>query len=180
MAGVGMGGPGQRHGSQWSYHPIGLGRSLRGQGRRVCPSPWSAWALMRRPGLPRSPAPAHLVQEAHEVAEDGQVVFRKALQDLAAAGHPQAALHACKGMRSPESFRRGGRGCREQGPPVGPGASTNFWPWGRSQQTLPPSCSGQRGSYLPESRPLYKWEVSVRGWLTTAQGPGGQMAYVDQ
>lgn len=36
----------------------------------------------------------HLVQEAHEVAEDGVVVPREALQDLAAAGHPQAALHA--------------------------------------------------------------------------------------
>lgn len=41
----------------------------------------------------------YLVQEAHEVAEDGVVVLRQALQDQAAVGHTQAALHTCNGMR---------------------------------------------------------------------------------
>lgn len=56
----------------------------------------------------------HLMQEAHEVVEDGVVVFRKALQDLAAVGHPQAALHTCNGRRVlPESFP-GGRHCSRE------------------------------------------------------------------
>lgn len=46
----------------------------------------------------RGPAlPTHLMKEAHEVAEDSVVVFWKALQDLAAVGHPQAALHTYNG-----------------------------------------------------------------------------------
>ena len=49
---------------------------------------------MPPPAAGRGPVlPTHLVQEAHEVAEDGIVVFWKALQDLAAARYPQAALH---------------------------------------------------------------------------------------
>lgn len=91
---------------------------------------------------------AHLVQEAHEVAEDGEVVFRKALQDLAAVGHPQAALHACNGMRVlPESSGGEGRVQGAECPPVGPGAATYFWPCGCSPQTLPPSCSLGQCSY---------------------------------
>lgn len=39
------------------------------------------------------------MQEAHEVAEDSVVVLREALQDQAAVGHTQAALHTCNGMR---------------------------------------------------------------------------------
>lgn len=39
------------------------------------------------------------MQETHEVAEDGVVVLREALQDQAAVGHTQAALHTCNGMR---------------------------------------------------------------------------------
>lgn len=35
----------------------------------------------------------YLMQEAHEVAEDGIVVFWEAPQDQAAVGHSQAALH---------------------------------------------------------------------------------------
>lgn len=58
--------------------------------REVRTQAWSARAPAR---------PPHLVQEAHEVAEDGVVVFWKVLQDLAAAGHPQAALHTCHGPR---------------------------------------------------------------------------------
>lgn len=44
--------------------------------------------------------PPHLMQEVHEVAEDSIVVFRKALQDLAAVGHAQAALHTCSSTRA--------------------------------------------------------------------------------
>lgn len=39
------------------------------------------------------------MQEAHEVPEDGVVVFWEALQDQATMGHTQAALHTCNGMR---------------------------------------------------------------------------------
>lgn len=41
----------------------------------------------------------YLMQEAHEVAEDGIVVLWEAPQNQAAVGHPQAALHTCNGMR---------------------------------------------------------------------------------
>lgn len=41
----------------------------------------------------------YLMQEAHEVAEDGVVVFWETLQNQAAVGHTQAALHTCNGMR---------------------------------------------------------------------------------
>jgi hypothetical protein len=38
------------------------------------------------------------MQEAHEVAEYGIVVFWEAPQDQAAVGHSKAALHTCNGM----------------------------------------------------------------------------------
>ena len=74
------------------------------------------------------------MQEAHEVAEDGVVVFWKALQDLVAAGHPQAALHTCRGTGvPPESCPRGRHGPREEvSSEVGPGALTYSqagWPF---------------------------------------------------
>ena len=65
------------------------------------PRPRSMCIDERAKPPPSSPAPpTHLVQEAHEVVEHRVVVFRKALQDLAAAGHPQAALHTCDGTRA--------------------------------------------------------------------------------
>ena len=65
------------------------------------PRPRSVCIDKRAKPPPSSPAPpTHLVQEAHEVVEHRVVVFRKALQDLAAVGHPQAALHTCDGTRA--------------------------------------------------------------------------------
>lgn len=67
------------------------------------------------------------MQEAHEVVKDGVVVFWKALQDLAAVGHPQAALHACKGTRVPPEGRAQVRG--KDRPTVGPGSQELAGRW---------------------------------------------------
>lgn len=94
------------------------------------------------PPPPPTPAPGpalstHLMQEAHEVAEDGIVVFWKALQDLPAARHPQAALHTYSGTGLSLSPSRGDSTGAERRtaprtdcPEVGPGALAHFpAPW---------------------------------------------------
>lgn len=96
--------------------------------------PWLMWRA-RRPAS--SPAGStHLVQEAHEIAEHGVVVLREALQDLAAVGDPQAALHTCNGRGS--RVRPEGRAQVERGPTVsllGPGLPLTARPCRCSQQT---------------------------------------------
>ena len=135
--------------------------------REVRTQAWSAWAPAQ---------PPHLVQEAHEVAEDGVVVFRKVLQDLAAAGHPQAALHTCHGPRVlperplPASLRgrAGVQGGGTDCPPPGPWVPLSKEALLRAL----PASSPRAPRLLPTATPGHQITLWM-GWSiqTTDRGP---------
>lgn len=119
--------------------------------------------------------PTHLVQEAHEVAEDGVVVFWKALQDLAAACHPQAALHTYNGRGFFLSPSRGGgmdagrrTALRTDRPDIGPGDL----PYSRTMELLPAKPSVPRAP-VPSLHPscncdLPNHSLHTREWSRPA------------
>lgn len=145
-AGAGTVAPARRH--RGFLRGVAVRRALDevlGGQRVASPGRWSSDPGLRghgrgrpRPGHPASTT--HLVQEAHEVAKDGAVVFRKALQDLAAVGHPQAALHTCDGTRvPPEPFLGGGHGRGGGRRPRHPARSSHLLPAMCHSPQPPPS-----------------------------------------
>lgn len=76
----------------WQVGPVCAGTAVKSPTPPAQSWDWSSFSW-------EAASLTHLMQEAHEVAEDGVVVFWEALQDQTAVGHAQAALHTCNGMK---------------------------------------------------------------------------------